>query len=176
MHAPGSVVTERGPLPFAVFPPRSEALHSWLERLSVPYRLKPWQLLQELGFDPFADKNAQRQQPIQAFFNVVALRRLAQLTRVDPSRFGLDRLCPPEWALASDGWVMRCGDCEHEDRRNKIETYERSVWRNAAHTFCQHHGTPLILGRREWDEEQLIEDSEDVSPTLTALESAIARQ
>lgn len=169
-------MTERSPLPFTVMPYRAEALHSWLERLSVPYRLKPWQLLQELGFDPFADKNAQRQQPIQAFFNIVDLRRLAQLTRVDPSRFGLDRLCPSEWTLASDAWVMRCRDCELEDRRDAIATYERSAWRNAAHTFCPHHRTPLILERRKWDEDQLIEDSEEVSPTLTALESAIARQ
>ncbi len=33
-----------------------------------------------------------------------------------------------------------------------------------------------MLGRPEWREEQLIEDSEDMSPTRTALESAIASQ
>lgn len=169
-------MTERGPLPFTVMPHRSEALHSWLGRLSVPYRLKPWQLLQEFGFDPFAEKNAQRQQPIQAFFNVEDLRRLAQLTRVDPSRFGLDRLCPPDWALASDDWVIRCRNCEHDDRRDNMAIYERSAWRNAARTFCPHHRTPLILKQHGWREEELNEDAEDTSSPLTALESAIATQ
>jgi hypothetical protein len=109
------------------------------QRLSAPYRLKPWQLLQELGFDPFSEPTAQRQQPIQAFLCAVDLRRLAQLTRTDPSRLDLDRLCPPDWALANDDWVMRCKDCEHDDRRGGIATYERSAWRNSTRTFCQRH-------------------------------------
>ncbi len=169
-------MTGRDPLPFTVMPHRSEALHSWLERLSVPYRLKPWQLLHELGFDPFAGKNAQRQQPVQAFFDIVDLRRLAQLTRVDPSRFGLDRLCPPEWTLANDAWVMRCWDCERDDQRENLATYERSAWRNAARTFCPRHRTPLTLKRYGWREKELNEDAEDTTPPLTALEVAIARQ
>jgi hypothetical protein len=91
-------------------------------------------------------------------------------------RLELDRLCPPEWALISDDWVMRCKACEHDDRRNAIATYERSAWRNTAHTFCQRHRVPLILGRPGWREEERTEDSDDSSLPLTALESAIAGQ
>lgn len=86
--------------------------------------------------------------------------------RVDPSRFGPDRLCPPDWALASDDWVIRCRNCEHDDRRENIAIYER--------TFCPHHHTPLILKRHGWREEDPDEDSEDTSSPLTVLESAIA--
>ena len=154
----------------------SEALYSWLMRMSVLYKLKPWQLLHELGVGPFAERQARYQHPVQAFLGVKDLRRLAQLTRTDPSRLGLDRLCPPEWAQVSDDSVMRCKACEHDDRRNAIATYERSAWRNAAHTFCQRHRTPLILGRPGWREEERTEDSDDTSPRLTALESAIAGQ
>jgi len=166
-------MTEQGPLPFTVPPYPSEALHSWLTRLSVPYRLKPWQLLHELGVGTFAERNAARKHPVQAFLDVTDLRRLAHLTHTDPSRFGLDRLCPPAWTLASDDWVMHCRGCEQEDRRNGIATYERSAWRNAARTFCQRHRAPLILGIAAVPGD---EGREEAATPLTELETAIAVQ
>jgi TniQ len=166
-------VTERGLLPFAPPPYRSEALYSWLRRLARPYGLEPWQLLHELGVGPFAEPHARYRHPVQSNLNLRDLRQLARLTRIDPSRLGLDRLCPPEWTLVSDEWCIGCPECERDDQRRGMSSFERAAWRSAACTLCLQHRTPLL---------QMIpatREHSDVGPSiapLTTLEKAVSAQ
>ena len=163
-------MTERGLLPFAPPPYRSEALYSWLKRLARPYGLEPWQLLHELGVGPFAERHARYRHPVQSNLDLQELRHLARLTRIDPSRLGLDRLCPPEWTLVSDEWCIGCPECERDDQRRGMSSFERAAWRSAACTLCLRHGTSLVqmipAARENSDERP------SITP-LTTLEKAV---
>src|ERR1019366_2290775 len=101
------------------------------------------------------------------------LRQLARLTRIDPSRLGLDRLCPPEWTLVSDEWCIGCPECERDDQRRGMSSFERAAWRSAACTLCLRHRIPLvqlISAAREYS-------NEGPSATLlTTLEKAVSAQ
>jgi hypothetical protein len=78
-----------------------------------------------------------------------------------------------DWLLVRDDWFIRCHECEDEDRRGGIAPYERLVWRNAAHTICRRHRTPLVLGIAS----QRGEGREDERPTdLTVLERDLIAQ
>ena len=166
-------MTERGLLPFAPPPYRSEALYSWLRRLARPYGLEPWQLLHELGVGPIAEPHARYRHPVQSNLNLRDLRQLARLTRIDPSRLGLDRLCPPEWTLVSDEWCIGCPECERDDQRRGTSSFERAAWRSAACTLCLQHRTPLLQMIPATREHSGVGPS--IAP-LTTLEKAVSAQ
>jgi hypothetical protein len=94
---------------------------------------------------PFIGMDFETFQPaLQAALSRDAVRRLALMTRCDPSRLGVNTSPSHEWIIARDHWLIICPQCILASLRDGTPTYERARWRIASSTYCPEHRIPLV--------------------------------